>query len=96
MKQKTAQIVCTIIAIICWTECFLGLSSTWWITAVAFAGGIIFSVFAFGLSKRGQRIITEPKEHTEPIEYVNHQFSGWNECYEIALRQELKNAQMQR
>ena len=40
--------------------------------------------------------MSEPEEHTEPIEYVNHQFSGWNECYEIALRQELKNAQMQR
>lgn len=94
--MKTLNIICSILAVICWTECFLGLSSIWWITAVAFAGGIIFSVLALGLSKRGQRIMSEPEEHTEPIEYVNHQFSGWNECYEIALRQELKNAQMQR
>lgn len=96
MNIKTAHTLCAVSAIICWTECFLGLSSIWWVTAIVFAGGILFSVFAFGLSKRGQRIMSEPEEHTEPIEYVNHQFSGWNECYEIALRQELKNAQMQR
>lgn len=96
MNRKTAHAIFTTIAAILTVICITGISPTWWIAAIVYTLAMIFLVLAFATSKRAEKEMREDEqpERKNIIEYVNIDEPSWTECYLIALREEIENAQM--